>query len=221
MTTSANDPILISESGIAIDPGPENQVIQFLSGTDADTVVLHAGGVDSLSGFNPGTDILDLRTLFSESNVALNGDFPALSNYLTVSDQGSDARLSFDPTGHSGGSVVAVLQGVEMLAANLGYDDRSRCDPDRVIAPSITFGLTSAGFRIFISGRQVRFRRRDNGNRTSDRTPEAAQHAANPSWVDQRPGRLLPGRRAPVIFRIARAWRGQSRRRPGKRRPGR
>jgi len=63
-----------------------------------------------MSGFDPGADVLDLRSMLSVANVQLNGSFAALSNYLTVTDQGSDAVISFDPTGHGGGNPIAVLQ---------------------------------------------------------------------------------------------------------------
>ena len=104
--------ITVTESDKLIDPGAGNFTIQFLAGTNADTLVLHAGGVDQVSGFDPGTDVLDLRTLLSEANVDLNGSLSTLGNYLTVTDQGADALLSFDPAGHGGGSAVAVLLGL-------------------------------------------------------------------------------------------------------------
>jgi hypothetical protein len=74
--------------------------------------VLHASSVDQVSGFDPMTDILDAGALLTGANVNLNGDITTLGNYLTIVDQGADALLRFNPTGHGGGSTVAVLQGL-------------------------------------------------------------------------------------------------------------
>jgi hypothetical protein len=118
-TVAANDPIAIATSNSVIDPGVGNYTIQFLAGTSGDTLVLHAGGVDQVSGFDPGSDVLDLRALLAQAKVDLNGDVAALSNYLTVADQGSDVRVGFDPTGHGGGGTVAVLQGLGGVVTGL------------------------------------------------------------------------------------------------------
>jgi hypothetical protein len=106
-----SDPAIVTISGAdqVIDPGVGNHTIQFLS---ADTLVLHANSVDQVSGFDPMTDILDAGALLSGANVSLNGDSAALGNYLTIVDQGADALLRFDPTGHGGGRTVAMLQGL-------------------------------------------------------------------------------------------------------------
>ena len=74
--------------------------------------MLRADAVDPVSGFDPGTDVLDVRSLLATANIDLVGDVAALGNYLTVADQGADAVVSFDPTGHGGGSTIAVLQGL-------------------------------------------------------------------------------------------------------------
>jgi hypothetical protein len=42
----------------------------------------------------------------------LSGDVAALGNYVTITDQGADALVNFDPAGHGGGTTVAVLQGL-------------------------------------------------------------------------------------------------------------
>jgi hypothetical protein len=73
---------------------------------------LHSGGVDQISGFDPTTDVLDLRALPTGTGLNLTASVAALSNYLTVVDQGTDALLRFDPSGQSGGGTVAVLQGL-------------------------------------------------------------------------------------------------------------
>ena len=41
-----------------------------LDGASADTLVLHHGGVDQVSGFDATTDVLDLRALFREASVS-------------------------------------------------------------------------------------------------------------------------------------------------------
>jgi hypothetical protein len=117
---SANpDVITISGSHQLIDPGMGSFTIQFLAGANADTLVLHKGGVDQVSAFDPGTDVLDLRSLLTGTVLDLTGNVAALGKYLTVADQGSDAVLRFDPTGQGGGSTVAVLQGLGSTVTNL------------------------------------------------------------------------------------------------------
>ena len=93
-------------------PGAGGFTIQFLPGSSADSLMLHTGGVDQVSGFDPGSDYLDVSALLSESHVNLNGDAAALSGYLTIADQGTDALVRFDPIGQGGGITVAVLQGL-------------------------------------------------------------------------------------------------------------
>jgi hypothetical protein len=104
--------IIVSGSGQLIDPGAGGHTIQFLSGASGDTLVLHASGVDQISGFDPATDVLDVGSLLAGTGLNLTGDIADLSRYLTVVDQGTNALLRFDPTGHGGGSTVAVLQGL-------------------------------------------------------------------------------------------------------------
>jgi hypothetical protein len=103
--------ITITEPGQLVDPGAGSHTIQFLAGANADTLVLHSGGVDQVSGFDPGTDVLDLRSLLAEADINLNGDVAALGNYLTIGDQGADALVRFDPNGQGGGTTVVVLRG--------------------------------------------------------------------------------------------------------------
>jgi hypothetical protein len=103
--------ITVTEPNQLIDPGAGNHTIQFLGGSGADTLVLHAGSVDQVSGFDPGADFLDFSSLLSAAGVNLNGDVVALGSYVTITDQAGDALLNFDSTGHGGGSTVAVLQG--------------------------------------------------------------------------------------------------------------
>jgi len=119
-TRSLAIPIVVSASNISIDPGPGNHTIQFLAGATGDSLVPHFNGVDQISGFDPDTDVLDLRSLLSEANVNLNGGMAALSRYLTVTDQGSDALISFDPAGHGGGTTIADLQGLGGIVTGSG-----------------------------------------------------------------------------------------------------
>jgi hypothetical protein len=93
--------------------------ITLLAGTSADTLVLHAGGLDKVSGFDPATDVLDLRSLLTETNVGLNGGIATLGNYLSITDQGTNALLNFDPTGHGGGSTLATLLSLRVAVTGL------------------------------------------------------------------------------------------------------
>ena len=111
-TVAAGDPMTISVSNSVIDPGAGSHTISFIAGASADTLVLHADGVDVVSGFNPGGDVLDLSSLLSEAKLALNGDIAVLGNYVSIADQGSDAVVMLDATGHVGGTAVALLLGL-------------------------------------------------------------------------------------------------------------
>jgi hypothetical protein len=114
------DVITITGSGQLVDPGAGNHTIEFMTGVGADTLALHMGGVDLISGFDPSIDVLDLRTLLNEANVDLDGNTAVLGNFLAVVDQGADALVNFDPAGHSGGGTVAVLLGVGNAVTSLG-----------------------------------------------------------------------------------------------------
>jgi hypothetical protein len=118
-SATANDPITIATPNSVIDPGAGNHMIQFLTGSGGDTLVLHEGGLDQVLGFDPATDVLDLRSLLADGNVDPHGNIAALSNYLTIADQGADARVGFDPAGHGSGSMVAVLRGLGGIATEL------------------------------------------------------------------------------------------------------
>ncbi len=100
-----------------IDPGSGSHTIRFLPTASGDTLVPHADGVDQVSGFDPGTDFLDLRALLVAANI--NPDTAALGNYLTVTDVGTDAVIQFDATGQSGGAPVAVLWGLGAAVTGL------------------------------------------------------------------------------------------------------
>ncbi len=115
----AADPttITVSSSNQLVDPGVGSFAIQFLAGTSADTLVLHPDGVDRVSGFDPSTDVLDVSALLRGASVS--GDVATLGNYLNIVDQGADALVRFDPTGHAGGAAVVVLQGLGSVVTNL------------------------------------------------------------------------------------------------------
>jgi hypothetical protein len=108
------DPNVITVTGSdqLIDPGTGNFSIQFQPGAVGDTLVVHGGGVDQVSGFDPGTDMLDVGSLLAGSGLALTGDIASLSGYLTVADQAGDALVRFDPAGQGKGGTVAVLRGL-------------------------------------------------------------------------------------------------------------
>jgi T5SS/PEP-CTERM-associated repeat protein len=104
--------ITVTSPDQLIDPGAGGFSIQFQAGASAETVMLHSGGVDQISGFDPTTDVLDVRALLAGTGLALTGDIASLSGYLTVADQGANALVRFDPTGQGKGGTVAVLQGL-------------------------------------------------------------------------------------------------------------
>jgi hypothetical protein len=105
-------PLTISVSNSVIDPGAGDVSMAFLPGAGGDTLVLHANGVVRIQGFDPASDVLDVRSLLREANVDLAVEHGASAGYFTILDQGTDAMLRFDPAGHGGGGTIAVLQGL-------------------------------------------------------------------------------------------------------------
>ncbi len=120
LSAETTAPLTITEPNIVVDPGPGNATIQFLAGSGGDTLVLHANSMDQVFGFDPSTDVLDLHAMLTEADVDPAGDLTSLGKYVSVVDQGADALLRFDPTGHGGGSVVADLRGPGATVTNLG-----------------------------------------------------------------------------------------------------
>jgi hypothetical protein len=120
-TIALTDPnvMTITGSNQLIDPTTEHHTIQFLPAAEADTLVLHSGGVDQITGFNADTDILDFSALLSAANINLNGNIAGLTNYVTITDRGSDALVNFAPTGQGSSSTIAVLQGLGSSVTNL------------------------------------------------------------------------------------------------------
>ncbi len=114
-----SDIVTLTASDVLTDPGTGNYTVQFLPGTSDDTLMLHTGGLDQVSGFDPSTDVLDFSSVLSEAGVNLNGSLEALGNYVTIADQGANALVNFDPTGHNGGGTVAVLQGLGSTVTSL------------------------------------------------------------------------------------------------------
>ena len=105
-----NSTILISASNQLVDPGTGPHTIQFASGAVDDTLVLHLDGSDQIMGFDPAAgDMLDLRSLLSEANMATGTDPARLEGFLTIVNDHGSAAIRFDPTGQGGGSQVALL----------------------------------------------------------------------------------------------------------------
>jgi hypothetical protein len=118
--SSLGNTITISASNRVIDPGAGSYKMQFLPGTSGDTVVAHAGGSDEISGFNIGAgDVLDLRTLIAEMHLNPATVAANIGAYLTVADQGANADVLFDPSGHHGGSLVAMLDNLGSTVTSL------------------------------------------------------------------------------------------------------
>jgi uncharacterized repeat protein (TIGR03803 family) len=120
MSAETATPLTISASNSVVGPWMGNAATQFLTGATGDTLVPHTGGMDQVSGFDPTTDVLNVSSLMSEANVNLNDDVAALSHYLSVTDQGANAWVNFDPAGQGGGGTVAVLQGPGSVLTGLG-----------------------------------------------------------------------------------------------------
>jgi hypothetical protein len=75
--------------------------------------------MDQVYGFDPNTNVLDLRSLLNEASINLNDSAAALGNYLNVTGQNANAVVKFDPTGHAGGSTVAVSRGIGSTVTGL------------------------------------------------------------------------------------------------------
>jgi hypothetical protein len=118
--SSNNAVIAFGTSGQSLDPGPGNHTIQFISGATSDTLVLHLAGSVQVLGFDPTAgNMLDLRSLLSEAQVNIGTDMSQLSNYISIAAIGGSASIAFDPTGHGGGSQVALLVDGGGLVAQL------------------------------------------------------------------------------------------------------
>ncbi len=119
--SSASDQITISASNSVTDPGAGSFMIQFATGVSDDTLVLHSGGTDQITGFNPAAgDVLDLRSLLAGAQLTAQDVLSNLGSYFTIADQGADAVLLFDPLGQGNFSAVAVLKGLRESVTDLG-----------------------------------------------------------------------------------------------------
>jgi hypothetical protein len=105
------DPTVITVSGSTIDAGTGARTIQFLAGAVNDTLVLHAGATDTISGFdlNAG-NALDLRTLIAEAGITAPQSLLQLASQVTISTQGNDAVFTWQPSGQA--ATTLVLQGL-------------------------------------------------------------------------------------------------------------
>ena len=118
---AASGQITISTSNSVTDPGAGSYAIRFAAGAGNDTLVLHSGGTDQITGFDPSAgDVLDLPSLLSGAQLTAQDVLPNLGSYFSISDQGADAVLLFDPAGHGAGSAVAVLKGLGGEVTSLG-----------------------------------------------------------------------------------------------------
>jgi hypothetical protein len=105
------DPTVISASGISIDAGTGARTLQFLAGAVNDTLVLHAGANDIISGFDLAAgNALDFRTLLSEAGITTPQSLFQFASQVTISAQGNDAVLSWQPNGQA--ATTLVLQGL-------------------------------------------------------------------------------------------------------------
>jgi spore germination protein YaaH len=119
-TSPSGGTLTISASNSMVDPGAGSYRMQFLPGSGRDTIMLHAGGSDEISRFNMASgDALDLRSVIAESHLDLATVSANLASYVTVSDEGTNAALFFDPSGHGGGSAVAILDNLGSAITNL------------------------------------------------------------------------------------------------------
>jgi hypothetical protein len=64
--------------------------------------------------------VLNFSALSNEAGIDPPGDITALSNYLTVTNQGSDALIGFDPTSHVGRAPIADEQSLGCVVTGLG-----------------------------------------------------------------------------------------------------
>lgn len=118
---ATTQPITVSASNSAIDPGAGSYAIQFLDGTNTDTLVLHNGGTDQIAGFDPSAgDVLDLRSLFEEAQLNVQDVLLNLDSYFTIASRGPDAALLFDPLGQGHGTAIAVLQNLGSTVTDFG-----------------------------------------------------------------------------------------------------
>jgi hypothetical protein len=119
LAADETNPIIVAGPDQVVGPGPGVNTIQFLTGSAHDPIVPQADSFVRVNGFDPNTDVLDLRTLLSGTRLQPGADIAALSRYVTIVDQGEDAQVRFDPSGQGGGGTVAVHAG---LGNNPGLD---------------------------------------------------------------------------------------------------
>ena len=96
-------------SGSTLYGGPGRNVIR-VNGSTQETIVPQQGGTDIVTGFDPHTDVLDLRQALAESQLNLGGDYGKLGDYMQVTRAGIDAVLSFNPQGLASGPGTPLVQ---------------------------------------------------------------------------------------------------------------
>ena len=108
----------------ALPGSPPPSFIQPAAAVDASagnaTLLLPAAGQpeETITGFAIGNgDLLDLRQALASS--AWNGDLTNLAGFVTATAGSGGTTLNVDPTGHGGGSAVALLSGVNTTLAAL------------------------------------------------------------------------------------------------------
>ncbi len=88
------------------------------SGLESAVLPGAGNGVVQVFGFSPnGQDVLDLRKILASADG--HPSLADLGNYITASVTGGNTTLSYDPTGHGGGSAFAVLDGVNTTMSSL------------------------------------------------------------------------------------------------------
>ena len=106
-TGGGNDTITLTGWSNWLDAGTGNNAVMINGGGGGDTLVLHLGGTDEITGYGVASnDVFDLRAVLSEAHLSLGGDMSKLGTYLKVSNTNGNTTLTFE------GNTLAVLHGV-------------------------------------------------------------------------------------------------------------
>ena len=107
-TGGGNDTIVLDGSGNTVSAGGGNNTIS--GGTGSNTFILPGAGqgFDAIAGFTETNgDVLNLHAVLQETN--WNGKANTLSNYVKVTDVGSNTDISIANSGTGSGVLVAQL----------------------------------------------------------------------------------------------------------------